>query len=106
MAVSHSTDPGLQPERTSLSFVRTELSILAVVAASLRWLPSADPAALLGPAVAGTLVAGVALHECRSRPLRMTRFADGSVSPSTGCGALLAVSVVLLSLSGLWILRG
>ncbi|MGW4774430.1 DUF202 domain-containing protein [Nocardia sp. NPDC004278] len=104
MGVRHSTDTGLQPERTSLSFVRTDLSILGVAIACLRWLPPADSAALVGPALAGMLVAGVAVHECRSRPLRMARFAAGWATPAIVAGAFLASSVVLLSLSGLWVL--
>ncbi|MEU0503147.1 DUF202 domain-containing protein [Nocardia sp. NPDC005998] len=98
------TDSGLQPERTSLSFVRTSLSILGLVAACLRWLPSSGFVALVGPAIAGTLVAGVGLYEHRTRSVRMTRFADEYAAPAVGAGAGLAVSVVLLSLSGLWVL--
>ncbi|MDH6287745.1 DUF202 domain-containing protein [Rhodococcus opacus] len=104
MSVHHSIDAGLQPERTSLSFVRTCLSILGLVVACLRWLPPSHPMALVGPAIAGTLVAGAAVHEHRSRPLRRARFAAESATPTIGTGSLLAVSVALLSLSGLWVL--
>ncbi|GAF45333.1 uncharacterized protein DUF202 [Rhodococcus wratislaviensis] len=104
MGAPEPTDTGLQPERTSLSFVRTSVSILGLVVACLRWLPPGNATALVGPAIVGTLVAGVTVHEHRSRTLRMTRFAAESATPAIGAGALLAVSVVLLSLSGLWIL--
>ncbi|MET8878195.1 DUF202 domain-containing protein [Nocardia sp. NPDC004604] len=97
------TDSGLQPERTSLSFVRTSLSILGLAAACLRWLPSSGFVALVGPAIAGSLVV-VGLYEQRTRSVRMTRFADEYAAPAVGAGAGLAVSVVLLSLSGLWVL--
>ncbi|WP_370185416.1 DUF202 domain-containing protein [Rhodococcus wratislaviensis] len=104
MSVPHSIDAGLQPERTSLSFVRTCLSILGLVVACLRWLPPSNPTALVGPAIAGTLVAGAAVNEHRSRPRRMTRFAAESATPAIVTGGFLVVSVALLSLSGLWFL--
>ena len=104
MSLSHSIDAGLQPERTSLSFVRTSLSILGLVAACLRWLPPHSSIALIGLAVAGVLAASAAVCERRSRRRRMKRLAAESATPAIVTGALLGMSVVLLSVIGLWIL--
>ncbi|WP_370185432.1 DUF202 domain-containing protein [Rhodococcus wratislaviensis] len=104
MSAVQVTDRGLQPERTSLSFVRTSLSIFGLVVACLRWLPPSGSVALIGSATAGLLVAGGTIYERRSRSARMLRFGVEQASPATGVGALLAVSVVLLSFSGLWVL--
>lgn len=104
MSMSHSIDAGLQPERTSLSFVRTSLSIFGLGAACLRWFPLHSSIALIGLAVAGVLVASAAVCERRSRRRRMKRFAAESATPAIVTGAMLGTSVVLLSCIGLWIL--
>jgi hypothetical protein len=41
------------------------------------------------------------LAECRARTARLQRFTNEYAAPATGLGALLAASIVLLSLSGL-----
>ncbi|MDI9916243.1 DUF202 domain-containing protein [Rhodococcus sp. IEGM 1379] len=97
-------DKGLQSERTSLSFVRTSLSILGLAVACLRWLPPFGAVALIGPALAALLIVGVTVHERRSRPARLAQFATEKAAPALGMGAVLAVSLLLLSASGLWIL--
>ncbi|ANS28759.1 putative membrane protein [Rhodococcus opacus] len=104
MVATQSTDAGLQPERTSLSFARTSVSILGLVVACLRWLPPSNSIALVGPVIVGAFVSGVTVHEHRSRSRRMTRCATESATPALGAGAVLAVSIVVLSLSGLWVL--
>ncbi|MDV7088333.1 DUF202 domain-containing protein [Rhodococcus sp. IEGM 248] len=104
MVVTRSSDAGLQPERTSLSFARTSVSILGLVGACLRWLPPSSSIALVGPVIVGALVSGVTIHEHRPRSHRMTRGATESAHPALGAGALLAVSIVVLSLTGLWVL--
>lgn len=102
--MSHSSDAGLQPERTALSFVRTSLSVLGLVAACLRWLPPSSSIALIGPALAAALVVGAAVREHRSRTLRVARFAAEAATPAIVTGALMGMSVVLLSCTGLWIM--
>ncbi|MFC0454443.1 DUF202 domain-containing protein [Rhodococcus jostii] len=96
-----SPDKGLQVERTSLAFTRTALSILGVVAASLRWLPPIGSATVVGPVIAGLLVVGVTTVEWRHRPARLSLFATERARPMTGTGALLGLSVVVLSVAGL-----
>ncbi|MBT1258321.1 DUF202 domain-containing protein [Rhodococcus erythropolis] len=103
MSTSHSSGGGLQPERTSLSFVRTSLSILGLAAACLRWLPPSSSIALIGPAMAGALVVGATVHEHRSRTLRVARFAAEAATPAIVTGTLLVMSVVILGCTGLWI---
>jgi len=97
-------DKGLQSERTSLSFVRTSLSILGLSAACLRWLPQFGSVALIGPSVAAVLVVAVTVYERRSRPRRLAQFSAEKATPALGMGATLAVALLLLSATGLWIL--
>ena len=97
-------DKGLQSERTSLSFVRTSLSILGLSAACLRWLPPFGSVALIGPSVAAVLVVAVTVYERRSRSKRLAQFSAEKATPALGMGATLAVALLLLSATGLWIL--
>ena len=97
-------DKGLQSERTSLSFVRTSLSILGLSAACLRWLPQFGSVALIGPSVAAVLVVAVTVYERRSRPRRLAQFSAEKATPALVMGATLAVALLLLSATGLWIL--
>ena len=97
-------DKGLQSERTSLSFVRTSLSILGLSAACLRWVPQFGSVALIGPSVAAVLVVAVTVYERRSRPRRLAQFSAEKATPALGMGATLAVALLLLSATGLWIL--
>ncbi|MGQ5693397.1 DUF202 domain-containing protein [Rhodococcus erythropolis] len=97
-------DKGLQSERTSLSFVRTSLSILGLSAACLRWLPPFGSLALIGPSLAAVLVVAVTVYERRSRPRRLAQFSAEKAAPALGMGAALAVALLLLSATGLWIL--
>ena len=97
-------DKGLQSERTSLSFVRTSLSILGLSAACLRWLPPFGSVALIGPSVAAVLVVAVTVYERRSRPRRWAQFSAEKATPALVMGATLAVALLLLSATGLWIL--
>ena len=97
-------DKGLQSERTSLSFVRTSLSILGLSAACLSWLPQFGSVALIGPSVAAVLVVAVTVYERRSRPRRLAQFSAEKATPALGMGATLAVALLLLSATGLWIL--
>ncbi|KAA0024893.1 DUF202 domain-containing protein [Antrihabitans cavernicola] len=92
-------DQGLQVERTSLASTRTYLSILALAAGCLRWLPRTAVAISV---VVGLVVAGLAFAEWRGRSGRAEQFADEHVVPSLTASALLAISVVSLSIAGLW----
>ncbi|MDV8065832.1 DUF202 domain-containing protein [Rhodococcus sp. IEGM 1366] len=97
-------DKGLQSERTSLSFVRTSLSILGLAVACLRWLPPFGSVAMIGPAIAAVLIVAVTIYERRSRSARLELFAREKATPALGMGAVLAVSLLVLAASGLWIL--
>ncbi|MFC8179653.1 DUF202 domain-containing protein [Rhodococcus sp. NPDC057297] len=99
-------DTGLQLERTSLSFVRTCLSMFGVTILCLRFFPTHDAIALVGPVVAGILVAAAATCEYRSRSVRAARFAEEHAHPALVVGALLAAGVLLLGASCAWLLLG
>ncbi|MDJ0359947.1 DUF202 domain-containing protein [Rhodococcus sp. H29-C3] len=102
--VPKSPDGGLQSERTSLSFVRTSLSILGLSAACLRWLPPFGAASLIGPLIAALLIIAVTIFERRSRPARLALFTTEKATPALAMGGVLAMSLIVLSASGLWIL--
>lgn len=59
------TDPGLQPERTTLSWSRTGLALVTVSAVFLRWLPHYGPAMLLLPLL--TLVCAIVITMTHNR---------------------------------------
>lgn len=62
------TDPGLQPERTTLSWSRTGLALVTVSAVFLRWLPHYGPAMLLLPLL--TLVCAIVITMTHNRRTR------------------------------------
>lgn len=97
-------DKGLQAERTSLSFVRTSLSIFGLSAACLRWLPQFGAIVLVGPAASATVIVAAVLCERRSRAARLTQFRAEKATPALGLGAALALSLLVLSATGFWIL--
>ncbi|GGC79747.1 membrane protein [Tersicoccus solisilvae] len=97
-------DPGLQPERTTLAWSRTALSLLVASAVGLRWLPHYGPAMLALPLV--TVAAAVVVLTTARR--RHTRSVHGihreevhaAVGPVAGmtlvCLALGVVGLVLV----------
>jgi uncharacterized membrane protein YidH (DUF202 family) len=59
------TDPGLQPERTVMSWGRTLLALCVAAVMFLRWYATAGPLALAPAAVCA--VAGLAIHLLQRR---------------------------------------
>ncbi|MFD1721294.1 DUF202 domain-containing protein [Amnibacterium endophyticum] len=86
-------DPGLQPERTALSWRRTLLALAVGALVSVRVLPD-----VLGPWTIGTGLAGVAvaiglwLAAARRARAASAAFGSGGVMPG---GLLLAATAVL-----------
>lgn len=93
-------DPGLQPERTTLAWVRTGLT-LTVVSLLLTRLTSSGPAGLavgLSGMVTGTalVVAQSWRHRRNDAWLR-----SGHLRPAVGASAGLMLAIVLLSASAI-----
>lgn len=92
-------DPGLQPERTTLAWVRTAIALAAVTLLFLRYVPGPLAVRLVvgGCALlmAGTLVATAARRHTRVSGA----FSAGDAAPSLVRSALLVTQVIALATS-------
>lgn len=96
------TDPGLQPERTLLSWSRTLLLVLVVGGFFIRWVPY-HGAAVLGLCAAAALAAGGIWTGQRRRYIR----ADAGISAERyppALGGALSLSLVVMGLGALALL--
>lgn len=95
-------DPGLQPERTSLAWGRTLLTMITVSALFLRWMPYHG--VFVGMLVAVSLMAALYIWATQQR--RYTRSASGLKSGRIRADAAsilwLGTSVFMLSALGLY----
>ena len=95
-------DPGLQPERTSLAWGRTLLTLITVSALFLRWMPYHGTFV----AVSVALSLATALGIWTSQQRRYSRSASGVKSGRIQADALsvlwLGVSVFVLGVLGLY----
>lgn len=96
-------DPGLQPERTSLAWGRTLLTMITVSALFLRWMPFHG--AFVATLVALSLITALGIWTSQRR--RYIRSASGLKSGQIRADAvsvlLLGASVSILSALGLYI---
>lgn len=95
-------DPGLQPERTSLAWGRTLLTLITVSALFLRWMPYHG--AFVGSLVAVSLLTALGIWLTQQR--RYNRSASGLKSGRIQADLVsviwLGVAVVALSVLGLY----
>lgn len=99
-ALTHQ-DPGLQPERTLLSWTRTSLLLLVVAGFMLRWAPY-HGAAVLGLFCAAAVVsAGVSVSQRRRLGKAVRGITRESYPPAIGTVAALALAVVVLAAAAL-----
>jgi hypothetical protein len=95
-------DPGLQPERTSLAWGRTLLTMITVSALFLRWMPYHG--AFVGALIAVSLITALGIWTTQQR--RYTRSASGLKSGRIHAHALsilwLGTSVSVLGALGLY----
>lgn len=107
-------DPGLQPERTELSWRRTLLALAVGALVSVRVLPQVLGDWTIGTGLLGVLIAVVLWAVARRRHRRVEAVfrAERSRSAMPGGALLLAVALfaaagaalgVLYALLGLWI---
>lgn len=95
-------DVGLQPERTTLAWSRTALSMLVAASTFLRWLP--HHGWFVETLVAAALITSVALHFTHEH--RFHRAVHGinekQATLDIASTLTLAASVVLLSILGIY----
>ncbi|WP_144790101.1 DUF202 domain-containing protein [Kocuria palustris] len=99
-------DPGLQPERTSLSWARTLLSLVAASALLLRWLPQHGWAIALPLAAAAVLALAIWLRQGRRYRRGARGIAGESAAPDPlevlGVGGAVVVLGALSLATVLW----
>ncbi len=96
-------DPGLQPERTAMSWTRTALAMLVCAAALLRWAGS-YPALIVAASVAlaaGALVI-VALNR-RAYRFEASALADERSAPNAAAVFLLSAMTLVTGGLGLYL---
>lgn len=97
-------DPGVQPERTLLSWTRTALLLVVVGGFMLRWTPYYGAVALTLFVAAVISAGGITLTQ-RRRLERLTwGIADGRHPPAVGTIAGLALTVALLGVAAMVLL--
>ena len=96
-------DPGLQPERTSLAWGRTMLTMVTASAIFLRWIPEHGPLVL--PLFGVSVAAGGAIYFTqRMRYRRGVRgISAGHLAPDISAILWTATSCVVLGALGLWL---
>lgn len=97
-------DPGLQPERTILSWTRTLVSLMLVSAVLLRW-SAHFPAFILVVIIAMAGLAG-AIHLTQKRRYRRvgSGIAEERMAPGVGGILLMTAAMCLFGLAGLALL--
>lgn len=95
------TDPGLQPERTVLSWTRTVVSLMILGALLLRW-SSNFPSIIYGVIAAMTFLATIIYFTQRRRYARAgLGIANERIEPSVGSVCMLTATMFLFGAAGL-----
>lgn len=100
-------DPGLQPERTVMSWDRTLLALCVVAALLLRWFPAVGLAALLPAGLCGAAALAIHLTQRRRYALQSTGIAVERVEADVFAVlwmVLLVVAVAVLGVLAIWVL--
>lgn len=97
-------DPGLQPERTVLSWTRTVVSLMLVSAVLLRW-SAHFPAFIIVVIIAMAVLAGT-IYLTQKRRYRRTGsgVAAERMEPGVGSILLMTAAMFLFGLAGLTLL--
>lgn len=97
-------DPGLQPERTVLSWTRTVISLMVLSAVLLRWSPH-YPGLIYGIIVAMDVLAVTIYFTQRRRYARADRgIAEERIEPSVESICFLTGAMILFGVAGLALL--
>lgn len=94
-------DPGLQPERTVLSWGRTMLALCTATAVYLRWLPTHGLFVLSLFTVALCLAGGIYLTQRRRYHRAATGIAGERIAPNVAAVFTTAGACVLLGILGI-----
>lgn len=94
-------DPGLQPERTVMSWGRTTLSLCVAGAIFLRWTPHYGVGALLMVLVAVGLAGGIYLSQRRRYAVRAMGLAAERIHADVAAVFWMSASVLVIGTLGL-----
>ena len=97
-------DPGLQPERTVLSWGRTAIALFAAALVFLRWLPHYGPWILVLIGVAGTIAASIYATQRSRYSARVRGVVAERFHPDVAAIFWTSGSVLLMGILGLIIL--
>ena len=95
-------DPGLQPERTALSWGRTMLALCTAAAVHLRWAPTHGPFVLALFATAVCAAVGIYATQRRRYRKAARGIAEDRITPDAVAVFVTAGAVVLLGGLGLF----
>lgn len=94
-------DPGLQPERTNLSWSRTAMRLMLTATAMLYWVRPYGLPVLLVAALLAYVGLGIYVTQVRRYRRQYRGIARGSIAPSVLGVVTLSVSTVALGLVSL-----
>jgi uncharacterized membrane protein YidH (DUF202 family) len=94
-------DIGLQPERTSLAWRRTLLSLLVVSTLFLRWVPHHLPSVFAMMGMASLAAFGIWLRQWRRYHTHAQGINDNRLSPAVG--EVLTLGLICVALGGMGI---
>lgn len=100
-------DPGLQPERTVMSWDRTLLALFVVAAMLLRWYSAVGLAALFPAGLCGVTALAIHVTQRRRYAVQSTGIAAERVEAdvfSVLWMVVLVVAVAVLALLAIWVL--
>lgn len=101
MPLGERWDPGLQPERTTLAWVRTGLALTVVSLLLTRLSEGTGPAALLA-GLAGLVAAeGLVIAQAGRHRRSDARLRTGGLRPALGAAAVVTVVTVALAVVAL-----
>lgn len=94
-------DPGLQPERTVMSWDRTLLALFVVAAMLLRWYPAVGLAALVPAGLCGAAALVIHLTQRRRYAVQSTGIAAERVAADVFAVLWMVVLVTAVALTGI-----